>query len=172
MILIGRERFVTITWRGGREERNGYLSVSVTHSWWKFAGHLGHKLRISLSPISTTACLSSHSDARGYAADSEGMLMSDEKFMLDSWIKASLTPSLTEEIGGRYWFYELLRAPPWPHQRAFQLGNENKALLPEGYRPEIGPNNDQIESRQVQYALYASKTGSESVCILSRAPWP
>lgn len=35
ILIFGQERFVIITWLGGREERNGYLSVSVTHSWWK-----------------------------------------------------------------------------------------------------------------------------------------
>jgi hypothetical protein len=35
ILIWGQERYVTITWHGGRKERNGYLSVSVRHSWWK-----------------------------------------------------------------------------------------------------------------------------------------
>jgi hypothetical protein len=50
-------------WRQGGKK---WLFIGVCSAFMvEVAGHAGHKLRISLSPISTTARISIHPDARG-----------------------------------------------------------------------------------------------------------
>ena len=85
ILICGQERSVTITGRGDREERNGYLSVSVAHSWWKLRAmpdilvncaflYRRFPRRRALAAIPT----------RGGRAPTQKAGLSDENFMLDS----------------------------------------------------------------------------------------
>jgi hypothetical protein len=83
ILICGQERAVTIAGSGGREERNGYLSVSVAHSWWKLRAmpdincafpYRRFPRRRALAAIST----------RGGRPPTQKAGLSDENFMLDS----------------------------------------------------------------------------------------
>jgi hypothetical protein len=82
-LICGQERSVTNTRRGGREERNGYLSVSVAHSWWKLRAMPDINCAFLYRRFPRRRALASI-PTRGGRAPTQKAGLSDENFMLDS----------------------------------------------------------------------------------------